>query len=102
MDAVDVSKIVQVKIGGVLERLMDDLVPEIRPLIEQSPDIQALPDGEVRTGTATLVAAKTVATMVITSVLTQLRLRGQFHDAALDQVLREAQDAERRNAGELS
>lgn len=96
MDQVDVAKVVQSKIGGVLVRLMDDLVPEVRPLIARSPDLEAVSEEE-RSGAATIVAGKVVATMVIASVLAQLRGHG-CPDEVLEQVVLEAQAYERANA----
>lgn len=96
MDAVDVSKVVGAKIGGVVDRLMSELSPEVQGVIEQTAELQALPE-EDRRGASAVVAGKTVATMVIASVLAQLRGHG-CPEEVLEQVVAEARAFERQNA----
>ncbi len=97
MDPVDVYKLVGAKVGGVLERLMDELVPEVRPHVEIMPDIQALPTEDDRRGAATVVSGRIVATIVISSVLAQLRGHG-CPEEVLEEVVAEAREHEQQNA----
>ena len=97
MDAVDVSKVVGAKIGGVVERHMNELAPELQPFIEQAPEVQAIPDPDERRGASTIVAGKTVATMVIAAVLAQLRGHG-CPEGVLEAVVAEARAYERVNS----
>lgn len=97
MDAVDVSKIVNSKIGGVLERVMAELVPEVQPLIAEMPEVQAMATDEERRLASAVVSAKIVATMIVASVLAQLRAHG-CPEEMLEQVVAEARAYEQTNA----
>lgn len=93
MDSVDVAKTVSAKAAAVVERLMDELVPEMTPVMEKLPDIEALPERS-RLGSAQVVAAKTVAIMIIAWVLRMLR-KANYPDEAIDVILAEARDREK-------
>ena len=101
MDAVDVSKIVSAKVGGVVERLMNELVPEVKSAIAQRPEIQALPEGPVRSGAADLAAGTGVATLVIASTLALLR-KANFPEEAREQVIKNARALDAANTEEPS
>lgn len=71
MDQVDKAKELQSKIGGVVDRLIDEMIPEFRPIIDQDPSSGILDDDQ-RYG----VSGLNVATAVIAAVLTKLRGHG--------------------------
>lgn len=96
MDQVDVSKLIGSKIGAVLERLMNELVPEVKPLIEKAPQLQAVPE-EMRSGAVDLAAATNVATLIVSATLALLRA-AHFPEEALEQVVTNARRLESEQA----
>lgn len=96
-DAVSLSKTVYAKVGATLATLMNDLVPEIRPIVDKIPELQHIADADQRNGAAQIIGGKVIAVMIVSAILAELRGHG-CPEEMLEQVIKDGQAHERANS----